>query len=113
MKRCIKETQSLTELREFLSAKEKLLEDKNSDFTNILIHDWDERILSKQLIEFHEEKLAQKIDAINPNQSKDNICKEIYQAFFPKDDDYSYDDYSYDDSSNPFFDNILGTPYGL
>ena len=67
MKRCIKNTQSLTELREFLLAQKGLLEDKNSDFVNDLIHDWDERILSKLLIDFNEEELAQKIDAINPN----------------------------------------------
>ena len=47
MKRCIKNTQSLTELREFLLAQNGLLVDKNSDFVSDLIHDWDERILSK------------------------------------------------------------------
>ena len=57
----------MTELREFLLAQKGLLEDKNSDFVNDLIHDWDERILSKLLIDFNEEELAQKIDAINPN----------------------------------------------
>ena len=57
----------MTELREFLLAQKGLLEDKNSDFVNDLIHDWDERILSKLLIDFNEEDLAQKIDAINPN----------------------------------------------
>lgn len=111
MKRCIKNTQSLAELREFLLAQNGLLEDKNSDFVNDLIHDWDERILSKLLIEFNEEELAQKIDAINPNQSKYNICREIYQAFFPQEDDYSYDD-SYD-SSNPLLDMVLDAPCGL
>lgn len=104
----------MTELREFLLAPKGLLDDKNSDFVNDLIHDWDERILSKLLIDFNKEELAQKIDAINPNQSKYNISKEIYQAFFPKEDDNSSYDYcSYDDSNNPFFDNLLGTPYGL
>ena len=82
MKRCIKNTQSLTELREFLLAQKGLLEDKNSDFVNDLIHDWDERILSKLLIDFKEEELAQKIDAINPNQSRYDICQTIYSIIF-------------------------------
>lgn len=115
MKRCIKNTQSLTELREFLLAQNGLLVDKNSDFVSDLIHDWDERILSKKLIEFHEEELAKKIDAINPNQPKLDICNEIYQIISPKeDDDYYYSSYddSYD-SSNPLLDMILDAPCGL
>ena len=115
MKRSIKNTQSLTELREFLLAQNGLLEDKNSDFVSDLIHDWDERILSKKLIEFHEEELAKKIDAINPNQPKLDICNEIYQIISPKEDD-DYSSYYYDDSydsSNPLLDMVLGAPCGL
>lgn len=89
MKKCIKETQSLIELREFLLSQKGLLEDKNSYFINNLIRDWVKKIISKKLIEFHEEELAQQIDAINPNQSKYEVCKDIIKIILDEQSEMS------------------------
>ena len=79
MRKYIRTTKSLTELCVFLQRHEDKVTEKGSSFVNQLIFEWDERIIGKKLIEFHEEDLAKQIDGINPNQSKYNICKEIYR----------------------------------
>lgn len=97
MRKHIKTSQSMAELCDYLQAKHVLLEKKNSDFINEMIQVWDERILSKKLIEFHEEELAQQIDSINPNQSRQEICKAIYAIIVqPKTKQESNEPFDYD-----------------
>lgn len=78
MKTDISTTESLEELRVFLQNHEDMITEEENSFVSQLIKDWDERILSKKLIEFHQEELAQQIDSINPNQSRHKICRVIY-----------------------------------
>ncbi len=67
-----------SQLQNLLDENKDLLENGDTEFIDSLFQVWDERILSKKLIEFHEEELAQQIDSINPNQSRQEICKAIY-----------------------------------
>lgn len=77
MKYNITNIESLGQLRDYLKEHYQSIENENASFVNYLIDEWDNGTFSKKLIELHEEELAQKIDDINPNQSRYEICKEI------------------------------------
>ena len=86
-----------SDLQDFLEAHINLLKNEDNAFIESLYHVWDERILSKKLIELHLAMYATRLDAINPNQPKLEICKMIYWILVPLDepippieDDYRY-----------------------
>lgn len=75
----IRETKSMSQIRDFLQQSAHLIDNQDMAFIVNLIDDWDNGVLCQKLIDFNERELAKQIDAINPNQSRDNICKDIYQ----------------------------------
>lgn len=100
----IKDLLTLEQLKEFLKKNASLIEEKENDFTRSLAKEWNYKILSKKLIEFHEKELAQKIDAINPYQSKCEVCNAIYaiilppestQTTFTSDEPFDYDEWKF------------------
>lgn len=78
----IQDTTSFEQLQAFLKKNAMLIKDENNNFMRSLIKAWSQKILSKKLIEFHEEDLAKRIDSINPNQSRCGICQTIYSIIF-------------------------------
>ena len=88
---------TLEQFKEFLKENSSLIIDEDDNFMRFLTKAWINKILSKKLIEFHEEELAQKIDAINPNQSRYEICEAIYTIILPpKQKTVSEEPFNYD-----------------
>lgn len=79
MENSFKEAKSMNQIRDFMQQSAYLIDEKNTAFIDNLANNWDEGLLSQKLIELNERELAKQIDAINPNQSGYDICKEIYQ----------------------------------
>ena len=102
MENSFKEAKSMNQFRDFMQQNTYLIDDQNTAFILNLVNDWDEGLLSQKLIELNEEELAQQIDAINPNQSRYEICKEIYAIILNDTSKSISQTHSDSDNSNEF-----------
>lgn len=93
----IQDTSSFEQLQAYLKENSSLIKDEDNNFLRFLTKAWIDKILSQKLTEFHQEELAQKIDEINPNQSRYEICEAIYTIIMQrilkpaKEEPFSYD----------------------
>lgn len=100
----IKNMKSLEQLKEYLKEHYQGKEKEDASFVNYVIEEWDNGNLSRKFIEFHEEELAQQIDAINPNQSKSEICEDIIKIILDEQSEISL---SSNDTNQSFLGEFL------
>lgn len=78
-----------SQLQNLLDENKDLLENGDTEFIDSLFQVWDERILSKKLINLCLKYEAEKLDEINPNQTKLEICKTIYWILMPLEESHT------------------------